>query len=881
MRRPLSWCFVGWIVGESISYIFGVKSAICIALSLLAGSIALLLFILLITRKKEKLIRLRRGNSFPWATKKWKVNRQNATGRKCATRRQGEIKQANADGTSFFQRDDGKIWKTVCKGLFLFYMFWIVAGIRFFYETNIPSFYDTAKKQTKISLTIHGTITEQTKSTSGTALILDDVTVLKNGKKQELPTKVVMYEAQCDYQIGQKIEAVGSFSLQKEPTSPGQFNSYLYYRAKGIYGSFLCERVVRVYGTYSPIRELARRIRSNLDDVYHELFSEEEAGVISAMIVGEKSGLSDDIKTLYQENGISHILAISGLHISFLGRNLYKKLRKYRCSFFISALLSASLLLFYGYIVGFSHSAFRAIVMLCLTFVADVIGRSYDMVTAIYACALLILIKRPFCLFDTGTLLSFGAVLGIGLLLPILEATFAKSEEGDRDIRQTKQQKSIKTCIIQQVRQSLLSSISIQLVTIPILLQSYYELPTYGMLLNLIVIPLLSYLLPLAILAGIAGSMFIPAGKVVAFFASLLLQLYKILAQICVALPFHKWTIGHINEIQIVFYIVGVAVVLFFLYSRKRGQKKWTRNVAIVLYSVALSCFLCVGAIQNKNEIKIVMLDVGQGDGLLFQLPDKTTCLLDGGSSSKQKIGTYVIRPALKYYGIASIDYVFVSHEDSDHISGIVELFENNYPIKHLILPYREKQEKEENYEKLVALAKKTKTNVSYIKKGDEMKRGGVTFTCLHPKQTGQEGETNADSMVLSLQYHSFRALFTGDLADGGEEQLVSYLQEMSRADKKVLEGKENTPSGQTSYTMLKVAHHGSKKSTFEPLLELVKPNISLISCSATNSYGHPGKETLQRLTDAGSEIFITKDVGAMEFHIAKDGKIRGILFRK
>lgn len=920
MKRPLGYCFVGWIFGESISYLLGVRRAIFMASTLAVfGNLIILLYFdrssdlldhsifSIFLSSKKKIYQYIYFQKEIDSTKKLDV-------KKCASRRRRE--NQNARGTSFLQIIDGKKCKKLLYALFLFWSFALIASFRFRGEISLSSFYERAKIEGKATLILNGKIVEQRKNTSGSSLILDDIFIVKDGNKEKLSKKVIVYEVVCEYLMGQRIEVLGEFSLQKEPTNPGEFNSYIYYRAKGIYGLLFCKQVRRVYGMYNPIWELARRIRVNLEKIYEKLFSEEEAGIVAAMILGEKTGLSEEIKTLYQDNGISHILAISGLHISFFGRNLYRRFRKYHISFFSSAFFSASFLLFYGCIVGFSHSAFRAIIMLLMTFLADVIGRSYDLVSAVYFTALCILIREPFCLFDAGSLLSFGAVLGIGLIFPILQAIFCgekeneeqKQEDGERKLgkkwserrrrkikkreifrenlrekidilsrtdyfwakklaerlKSWEKREPLRGRIKKSIKESLLVSVSIQLVTIPILLRFYYELPTYGILLNLMILPLLSFLLPLAVLAGTVGSIRLSIGKVFAFCVSFLLQIYKNLAKFCLELPFHKWTVGNMGEREIIFYIIGVASILFFLYSRVYIEKmKFLSKILLFLYMAMLCSFIFVSTMQKHSEMRIIMLDVGQGDGILMELSDGTKCMIDGGSSSKDKVGNYILLPALKYYGMGYLDYVFVSHEDRDHISGLIELFEKEYPIKNLVLPYRENEEKEKNYTVLLELARAKKTNLIFLKQGDSMKKKNFVLSCLHPKAQNQEGDPNADSMVLSMQYYKFRALFAGDLADGGETALV---EELKRRE-------------ESSYTFLKVAHHGSKKSTFEPFLELVKPKLSLISCSATNRYGHPGEETLERLKEIGSEILITKDVGAIEIRISRKGKICSKIF--
>lgn len=226
-----------------------------------------------------------------------------------------------------------------------------------------------------------------------------------------------------------------------------------------------------------------------------------------------------------------------------------------------------------------------------------------------------------------------------------------------------------------------------------------------------------------------------------------------------------------------------------------------------------------------------------------------------------KKVGKYRIEPFLKSQGVRELDYVFISHGDSDHISGIEEMLERKETgvgIKTLVLPVWEMWD-----EKLTELAKKALDNgtkVSVMEQGDILREGEMSFTCLFP---GKEfsGETgNEASMVLAVRYGEFDMLFTGDVEGKGEEALTKQLEENYKG---------------YSWEVLKVAHHGSKNSSTEEFLKEAQPVYALISAGQENRYGHPHKETIKRLSDIGSKSYSTKENGAVKVEVEDGGNLK------
>ncbi len=249
------------------------------------------------------------------------------------------------------------------------------------------------------------------------------------------------------------------------------------------------------------------------------------------------------------------------------------------------------------------------------------------------------------------------------------------------------------------------------------------------------------------------------------------------------------------------------------------------------------------------------MLDVGQGDALFLETAGGTTFLVDGGSSSVKEVGTYRILPFLKSRGVRVLHYAAVTHTDGDHISGIEELLEQSgepggVKIETLLLSVQ--AEGEEAGRALRELAKRKGVSVRHIQAGDMLRDESTRIACLHPEEGKAYGDSNGMSLVLHLVYGEFSLLLTGDLEQEGEEEILKRYP---------------VPACR----VLKAGHHGSKTSTTEQWLRAVEPKLTLISCGEENAYGHPHRETLERLSAAGSRVSITALQGAVTLH--SDGR--------
>ena len=589
---------------------------------------------------------------------------------------------------------------------------------------------------------------------------------------------------------------------------------------------------------------------------------EEDGTALSAMILGEKAEMDKDLKELYQANGIGHVLAISGLHLSFIGVGLYQLLRRATGSYKMGGAAGISFLLLYVLLIGFTVSAVRALVMFLFRVGADMAGRHYDAPTALSVAASIVLLWRPLSLYDGGFWLSFGAALAILAVVPA--------------IQQSAYPKGGREHVWNMALQGLTASVGINLSILPILLYYFFEFPLYSFLLNLFVIPLMSVLL----LLGLAGSLFVlwlpPVSGLLFLICRGIFWVYEMSCKITLCLPGARLVIGRPGIWQIAVYY-GILLLVVGLLRYGKAQKliqsvRWIRRLAVLLWAAGI--IMLTARFGETEKLTAVILDVGQGDGIFMRGPKGGTYLIDGGSSDVKKVGQYRLESFLKSQGAGRLDYVLVSHGDSDHMNGVEELIERQdigVEIGTLVLSVKEAWD--EALEELAGKARNHGIRVVVIEPGQSIREGGMVITCIQPGNLGiksegaesrqenavpETGSTglesgNAASMVLAVQYGEFDMLLTGDVEGEGELQLTKQLEE-SYMD--------------CTWEVLKVAHHGSKNSSTEEFLRQVQPAYAFISAGQGNRYGHPHQETVKRLADVGSRIYSTQENGAITVEV-------------
>lgn len=710
---------------------------------------------------------------------------------------------------------------SVCLMVFLIFSIGMTAGgSRFFREPMPPEIKKQAGKEVQITGQVYQI--EVRESYQILYLILSKKTA-----------RILVYDdAKQSVQIGNKVNVKGELSLFEEARNPGNFDQKFYYEKQKI-GAFLWAEALRVTDRESnPLKQGLYELRQKWKRILIDAAGEEDGGALAAILLGEKQGMDREIRELYQVNGIAHVLAISGLHLSFLGVGVYHLLRRITGSYTVGGLAGVLFLSAYILMIGMTVSAFRAMVMFLFRIGADLSGRHYDSPTALAAAAVTVCMWRLLSLYDSGFWLSFGALIAIIFILPIFKNLPA---------------------------QSLWASVSVNLFLLPILMYSFYEVPIYGVFLNLIVIPLLSVLMAAGLIGTMISLFWEHAGEAIFLCCRIIFRVYEHSCEAALRLPFARVVTGQQDIWKILFYYVFLfaAVLLLRKKEENKGEKRSRKKrVVLSVLLVGTGMTILLFTAQVKDKITITMLDVGQGDGLVIRGPEGKTYFMDGGSSDVKKVGEYRIEPYLLSQGIGSLDYVFASHGDQDHISGIKELVQRQktgVTIKRLVLPTQTVWD--DALKELAEMAEKEGIPVFTMEKGQCLTEGKLSLTCIQPGKGEMEETGNSASLVLALRYGDFDMLFTGDVEGEGEKRLVDHLQ---------------GEYSECVWDVLKTAHHGSGNSTTEEFLKTAASQYAFISAGKNNSYGHPHKETLERLKDAGAIVYSTQEEGAVTIVVSE-----------
>ena len=664
--------------------------------------------------------------------------------------------------------------------------------------------------------------------------------------------------------VGEKIRVFGEGKAADPARNPGVFDHQLYCRAKGISGIIYADGYTGMGGKAHIVSDSLYRIRRQFSGRLKLIALPEDAGILSAVLLGEKEDLDSAVYELYRKNGISHLLAISGLHISIVGLGIWKLFRKGGAGFWISGIFAGGFLIAYGMMVGSGPSVVRAVSMAGLSFLAAAAGRTYDLPTAMCIPALGLLLTHPYLLTQASFQLSFLAVISLvypGRLFSVRRETFFTNEK------------------FSAAASAFFVSLSLQMVTAPVVCWHSFGIPVYGVFLNLLVIPLMTYV----VLSGFIGLglsfLSVSAGGAMLGGAHYILKLYEVVCNGIGKLPGAELVLGQPEVWKIgCYYVLVVSGAIIYergmkiaekFHEKKHKSKEKSEESVLNLWKTRILIdrkhrlvFLCAAWLlafffllpSRPAGLSVTFLDVGQGDGIVLRFASRAI-LVDCGSSQQKSVGEKVLVPYLRSQGVTYVDLAVMTHGDQDHINGIRYLLEHpesGIRLGGLMMP---KAGNDEIYGKMAELAKEQEIPVYYAAAGDRIENiagKGMYMECLSPEGEEKFSDRNEESLVFRVTYDRFSMMLMGDLETGGEENLVE--------------------SGVLSpVTVLKAGHHGSATSSGESFLEKLSPEITVLSYGRKNRYGHPAKEVKERLGNIGSEIFETGISGAVM--IETDGK--------
>ena len=679
--------------------------------------------------------------------------------------------------------------------------------------------------------------------TTRTVIYLKKAILIRSGSTKNYPIRNIKCTGKEEkinsLREGMHVRLEGMLVLPELPRNPGQFNRRIYESGKKI--DFYLENptVLEVKEQRSGVREVVEIWKTEMMNRCEKIYPDAEASILEAMLFGEKRELSGDIKELYQAAGISHVLVISGLHISLLALAVAGILRRLGFPMPVWVILSVGVLAGYGILIGQPTTAVRALLMFFVLQGARLLGRSYDLLSALAFAGILMLLDNPDLILDGGCRLSFCAVIGVGWYVSEKNKIFRSIGEKEKRKNRGKGGKgSSAGAILENIR----AGWYLWLFTLPVMLDTFYQVSVVGILWNLVAIPLLPVIIASGGLGVVLAGWNIFFGSLAGSPAYGMLQLYQEIGNISEKLPVGMWTPGQPSKPVIAGYYLVIFLLVLVEKQLIKREKRWKIFPGMELCSMLLLLLLMAHPWQQRE--KITFLDVGQGDASLLQSSGQTL-LLDGGSTSQKNVGTYVILPYIKQQGISCLEAVVLTHTDQDHINGVTEVLEEGkkgwLTVKNLMYPYW--MEGTEQGKQLKKLAEEAGASCRKIRAGDRLTIGKAEAVVLYPKEQEKIAEPNAGSLVLFWKWEGVRAMFTGDLPEEKERELL-----------------QNLPACE----ILQVGHHGSATSTCREFLEQVQPSLAVISCAMKNRYGHPSPDTVDRLKKTGCEIRYTMKSGAI-----------------
>ena len=682
--------------------------------------------------------------------------------------------------------------------------------------------------------------------------------------------------------IGTRVRVTGKIYHFDTADNPGGFNKWLYYRTRGIdYRMSVSDTEVLELAQGGLISNALNSFKQKLEESIESISEDtEEAGLFKALLLGDRSDLADETYESFKNCGIAHILAVSGLHLSLLGEIFLRALKKIGIKKIPASAIADGLLLLYVIMISGSASAWRAYIMFTLSLLAPILRRTYDSLSALAAAGIILLIYQPLYALDGGFQLSFGAIAGIGLMYKPLSRIADEWREKFLKKRWMARCKKQNSCepfkapdagfIYKYIVSALLLSLSIQIFTLPIVAYHYYTISLYGLFLNLLILPLMSIAMISIVLGSFFGMFSFIAGS---FFIGAAHYIFKGVIGLCAIvenLPAARIVIGEPSLIQIALFYGVMALILCTLKYLSKSDMRWPCAAAVLLLGFILMP-------RAPNEFSITNLYIGQGDCAVIRAPTGQTYMVDCGSTSDENAADNTVIPYLLSQGITRINAIFLSHSDSDHINAIETLAaEKLIEIDAIYAPVATIDD--EGFAVIRTAAKENNIEFSGISpagksvagKDAEAQDSALQIKMLGPYAGEEFEDINDGSMLLLISYEDFTALFTGDITSDREEELF-LSQTISSAFLQSVSG---------GITYLKCPHHGSKYSSSSDFLEKLSPLITVISVGRNNRYGHPGDETLERLSAANTSIFRTDYMGAVTTSVTKGGEIEVKTFK-
>ena len=682
------------------------------------------------------------------------------------------------------------------------------------------------------------------------------VLIVKKNKKDNASNSKLMKKLE----FGTKIRLAGEYSA---PEGQRNFKGYSYKEylmTKEIYGTVKIENsndVETIKKNQSNFFEkMINKLSNLLKRKVEILLPENSASLLKGILLGDCIDISDDVKENFKECNLSHMLAVSGAHLSYLiiGINLIlsKKIFGKRAS----KIITIFIIIIFMNITNMSPSIERAGISSIICIIASLIHRKPDAINAVAIAMLCTVIKNPLSILNVGMQLSYAGTLSL------LMFANGREENNSREIIENSEKgKNIKKYLVESIKVTLCANILIM----PLTIYKFNTISLNFILANLVAGPLLGLSLILGLIMLVTSFVSLNIAKFISFILNIILIVLIKSTKLISQIPYSNITVitPHLISIVTIYIIIYLG---YYIEKSPELRKRLKVNKKLIIKTIAIVLSITIISVATLNlleekKLKLYFVDVGQGDCTYLKTPSGKNILIDGGGNrdkEKYDVGKKVLLPYLLDRRVKKLDYIIVSHFDADHAQGLEAVIQN-IKVKNIIVC---KQASDSVlYQEIIKLCKKKNVNIITVKRGQTIKIDKyVHFEILHPGDImldDGKGGLNANAIVAkmycTIKNKTITIMFTGDIEEKAEEELVKIYGDKLKAD------------------ILKVAHHGSKTSSTAEFLQSVSPKIALIGVGKDNTFGHPNSGVLSRLEDINAKIYRTDKQGEITVTISKN----------
>ena len=648
----------------------------------------------------------------------------------------------------------------------------------------------------------------------------------------------------CKPKYGDLIKIDGEYIIPSESRNYKGFD-YRYLKTKKIYGTIKTNNNINILkeNNLNFILIVSNNIRNYVINASDKLLPAETSKLLIGILIGDKSGISENIINNFKISNLSHMLSVSGTHTSYIILGITYILNKSKISKKWIYIITIMILILFMFITNFTVSVTRACFMSIIILGANLLYRKQDFATSIAISLLIILVINPFSINEVGLQLSYLGTIGIILFNKNIKAILNK------------------TSINSKIIEILSVTISAQIIIIPIMIFRFNTLSLTFFISNVLASPFLGINIILGFITIFISLISFSLAEMFAILLNLSLKALIFISSFTAKLPLSSILIKTPYLISIVFIycIVLMLNYIFTLYNSKTNlrlfQKRLLKRenikaflVSILIIIILFNTFSYFYSLIPK-DLKIYFIDVGQGDSCLVITPKNKKILIDGGEGKTDVLLSYLLDRRIK-----SIDYIIISHFDSDHCNGLIEVIQK-LKIKNILISKQAYFCNE--YKNIANLINSKKIRVTFVKQGDELSIDkNVNINIFYPPENLEYDDLNNNSIVTKLTYNKFTMLFTGDIEKSEENILNKYK------------------SRDLQSSIIKIAHHGSKTSSSEEFIKAVNPKIALIGVGENNKFGHPNKKVLERLKNINCKIYRTDKMGEIEIKVSKEGNL-------